>query len=146
LTEARENRPLQSDLRRAISTAYYALFHCLAKCCADLLVGTVSANRSDEAWTQVYRALMHGETKNACLNDRIIAQFPQEIQDFANHFVTMQIKRHEADYHPEGKHYKSDVQTDIAAAEAVIRDFAAVSIKDRRAFAVWVLFKPPRRS
>ena len=30
-------RPRQSDLKRAISTAYYALFHALALMCADIL-------------------------------------------------------------------------------------------------------------
>lgn len=29
---------MQAHLRRAVSTAYYALFHCLARCCADTLV------------------------------------------------------------------------------------------------------------
>lgn len=29
--------PRQANLRRAISTAYYDLFHCLAECCADAL-------------------------------------------------------------------------------------------------------------
>ena len=28
-------RPLQSDLRRSISTAYYAMFHCVARAYAD---------------------------------------------------------------------------------------------------------------
>lgn len=32
-------RPLESDLRRAMSTTYYALFHCLAVCCTDTLIG-----------------------------------------------------------------------------------------------------------
>ena len=40
-------RPRQAELRRAVSAAYYALFHTLANSCADLLVGTMSANRSD---------------------------------------------------------------------------------------------------
>ena len=39
-------RPRQSNLRRAISTVYYAMFHCLAKCCADTIVGGRGATRS----------------------------------------------------------------------------------------------------
>lgn len=34
--------PTQADLRRTVSTAYYALFHCLAGAAADLLVGRTS--------------------------------------------------------------------------------------------------------
>ena len=57
-------KPRQADLKRAISTAYYALFHAMAKDAADMLVG-VGADRPDKAWTQLYRALQHGDAKNA---------------------------------------------------------------------------------
>lgn len=39
LTTSSTRRPRQTNLRRAVSTTYYALFHCLAKCCADMVVG-----------------------------------------------------------------------------------------------------------
>ena len=55
-------QPTQADLRRAVSTAYYALFHCLAATAADLLTGS---SRSPE-WHQVYRALEHGKARSAC--------------------------------------------------------------------------------
>ena len=45
-------RPRQIVLRRAISNAYYALFHCLAESNANLLVGGPNADRSDPAWIQ----------------------------------------------------------------------------------------------
>ena len=32
-------RPSRADLRRAVSTTYYALFHALAECCANTLIG-----------------------------------------------------------------------------------------------------------
>lgn len=69
---------------------------------------------------------------------------PQQIQDFANHFIAMQIKRHEADYDPKGKYHKSAVINDIAATESCMKLFVTASVKDRRAFAAWVLLKPPR--
>jgi hypothetical protein len=116
------------------------MFHCLASCCADLLIGGPNSQRNDAAWRQVYRALTHGDAKSACLK-REMSAFPQEIQDFANQFVTMQRKRHEADYAPDGYYYKSAVSIDIAATRKVIEDFAGTPAKDRRAFAAWVLFK-----
>ena len=36
LAESDRALPLQATLRRAVSTAYYALFHCLAASAADL--------------------------------------------------------------------------------------------------------------
>ena len=63
-------RPRQSNLRRAMSTVYYAMFHCLAKCCADTIVGGRGATRSSAAWTQAYRALDHGQARNRCANQK----------------------------------------------------------------------------
>lgn len=75
------------------------------------------------------------------MNQSIIAKFPKEIQDFANTFVALQIKRHKADYSPDGKYYKSEVLQDIADAEEAIRKFQRAYLKDRRAFSAFVLFK-----
>jgi uncharacterized protein (UPF0332 family) len=132
---------MQAYLRRAMSTAYYALFHTLAQCCADLLIGSAGANRSKPAWNQVYRALDHGFAKQACQNKQMIAKFPKEIQDFANMFVMMQIERHDADYDPDQRLFKSAVLNNIAACEAVMTDFTNAPVKDRRAFAALVLLK-----
>jgi len=70
-----------------------------------------------------------------------MSTFQREIEDFANMFVAMQIKRHAADYDPVGSYAKSAVLQDIDDAEAVVREFQAVPIRDRRAFAANVLFK-----
>lgn len=59
-------------------------------------------------------------------------------------FTQMQAKRHSADYDPVTRTQKSTVLLDIEGVEAVIKDFAKVSIKDRRAFAALVLFKEHR--
>lgn len=134
-------RPRQSDLLRATSTAYYALFHTLAKCCADMLVGSQQSRRSAAAWRQAYRALEHGAAKNACNNGNIIPRFPDDIQDFANAFVTMQDKRHSADYDPTFKATKSGVKSDVELAGDVIKRFSHAPARDRRAFAAYVLFK-----
>ena len=56
-----------------------------------------------------------------------ISHFPKKIQDFANMFVTMQEKRHKADYDPNAKAKKSQVSTDIDLVEAAIEDFESVS-------------------
>jgi len=75
------------------------------------------------------------------MNNQIIKNFPNEVQDFAQHFVTMQVKRHKCDYDPSLRLYKSAVQQDIEDAAVVISRFNAAPIKDRRAFAAYVLFR-----
>jgi uncharacterized protein (UPF0332 family) len=144
LASGSQGKPVQAHLRRAVSTAYYALFHKLALCCADLLIGSSGAKRSKPAWNQVYRSLEHGLAKQACEDKKTMAQFPAEIQDFANMFVAMQIERHDADYDPDKRFFKSAVIFSIAACSVTIDDLATAPIKDRRAFAVWVLFRKRR--
>ena len=117
------------------------MFHCLAKASADLLLGGAGAERGQMAWRQTYRALEHGAAKNACKNGTMIGKFPLAIQDFANAFVTMQEKRHSADYDPLAKFTKSEVLQDLILVEKAIKDFHNEDKKDRRAFCVAMLFK-----
>lgn len=140
LVSSCRGKPSQVSLRRATSSAYYALFHCLARNCADLLVGGTNATRSRHAWRQTYRALEHGFAKSAC-KDGIISQFPKAVEDFANSFVSLQEKRHAADYDPSIRLTKSEVIADIQTANAAIFEFQKVPLKDRRAFSAHVLFK-----
>ena len=46
-------------LRKAVSVAYYAMFHALAQNNADRLVGETDADRETDAWHRTYRALEH---------------------------------------------------------------------------------------
>lgn len=69
LAHATRRRPRQVDVNRALSSAYYALFHTLARVCADAIAGT-GGDRSQAAWRQTYRALAHGTAKNACKQAR----------------------------------------------------------------------------
>lgn len=58
-------------------------------------------------------------------------------------FVDLQIDRHNADYAPDnagGIFFKSDIQVYASIAETIISSFSSASVKDRRAFAVYVLF------
>ena len=132
-------KPRQADLRCAVSAAYYALFHCVMRTCADSFIGTVGAQRSDGAWRQVYRALDHGSCKKRCAQvDRF--GFPQPIVDFANVFTEMQDKRHRADYHPSPSLIRSEVMADIEDCENAIERLESSELRDKRAFAAFILF------
>ena len=140
LTELSPRRPSQANLRRALSTAYYAVFHSLAATVADALMGK---GRGD-AWHQTYRALEHGSARNACQNMQAMREFPSEIQGFARTFNDLQRERHQADYALDGRYSKLDVLAKIDGAEAAIAQLEGADLRQRRRFAAHVLFK--RRS
>lgn len=136
--------PRQSDLRRAQSTVYYALFHALCGMCADTMIGTTGAQRSTPAWLQAYRAVDHSRAKRLFSGDekpRVLTKFPNSLQDFANGFVKLQLRRHDADYDPSEKFIRDAVLSDIETTEALLETLKKVSLKDKRAFCAWVLFK-----
>jgi hypothetical protein len=106
-----------------------------------MLIGGAGAKRSGGAWRQAYRALEHVKAKEACRNREWMRKFPKPIADFANMFVTMQQKRHAADYDPMINLTKSEVANDIDLVERAVEDFKGTPAKDRRAFCIYVLFK-----
>ena len=134
-------KPRQADLKRALSSAYYAIFHSLCWNCADCFIGKTHQFRNQSAWQQAYRAIEHGHAKSQCKNKSIMEKFPETIQNFADTFLILQEKRHMADYDPMSKFTRHEVLTTIEVAEKMIRVLQASSIKDKRAFAVWIAMK-----
>ena len=138
LVESGHAPPTQARLRRAVSTAYYAMFHCLAAAAADLFIGTVRSS----AWHRIYRALEHGRARGACQQGQVMREFPEEIRDFARAFVVLQKARQQADYAQDADAYrKSDVLGHTASAELAISRFEQADGAARRAFAAHVLFR-----
>jgi len=117
------------------------MFHALCRNCADCLIGGTSSQRSLPAWRQAYRAVEHTFSKQQCKNSGVLRKFPKEIEDFASLYITLQQKRHAADYDPHAQFLKTDVDVLINAAEATLKAFSRVQIKDRRAFAAWSAMK-----
>ena len=58
--------PRQADLRRAISNAYYAVFHAVVTQAADELVG--KTNRTTPRYALVYRSIDHSSLRKVCEN------------------------------------------------------------------------------
>ena len=134
-------RPRQTDLQRAVRDTYYAMFHALAACCADMLIGTGYLARRRPEWRQIYRALEHGYARRQCSNNAALAQFSQEIRLFTWHFTDTQRLRHLADYDPDATFVREDVLQIIDETERIIVDFNGAPADRRRAFAVHVLFR-----
>ena len=135
------SKPRQSDLRKSVSAAYYALFYALCRNCADCLIGTSGADKSGPAWRQVFRSVEHGYAKRQCMNQQVMAQFPQEIRSCASKFAALQAKRQEVDYDPDARLDLEEAQTWLDAATLAIDDLGKAPLKDRRAFAAWVTMK-----
>ena len=138
LIAAKRGRPRQTNLRRAVSTTYYALFHCLTACCADALAGRAGSGSSAEAWRQAYRALDHGQARNRC-EKAAERNFPPGILRFATHFTDMQRWRARADYDPEASFTKAEVEQHITDTVTAISLFFEAPVNDRRAFALYLL-------
>jgi hypothetical protein len=139
LASASASKPRQTDLKRAVSSAYYAVFLAMAKDAADVLVG-VGADRPDKAWRHVHRALDHGAARAACAQLRSL-NFPTSIRSCGDAFVELQQARHDADYDPAYRLSRSRALDAIALAERAIADLKASRRKDRKAFAVLLLLK-----
>ena len=138
LAESGHTPPTQARLRRAASTAYYAMFHCLAASAADLFIGT----ERSPAWHRTYRALEHGRARSACRQAQTMPELPVEIRDFTKAFVELQMARQEADYALDTAPYRtSDVLGYIVSAERAISRFEQAAAEARRAFAAHMLFR-----
>lgn len=141
---ARRGRASQADLRRAVSTAYYAMFHALSDVCASSFLGARSPDRCERAWTQAYRAVDHRKAREACRKcaDEILS-FPPAIQSFAKYFVTMQALRTQADYNPNGRYSRHEVLGQIDGAGKAIAALNDAPARHRKAFAAFVLLRFP---
>lgn len=131
LLKKEPRRPKQASLRRAVSGAYYALFHLLVHESAKMLISG-AAHTPLRALTA--RAYEHGAMRQASksfasgglpptLQAILPGGAPREIREIATTFVDLQDARHGADYDMTLKLTRRDAQGLIARVE--------------RAFAVW---------
>ncbi len=135
---ATTKRPTQSEIRRSISSSYYAVFHALARTCANSLVGKTPSKRPNKAWVEVYRGLNHGVCQKACEQASKV-NFPDCIKEFADAFQQLQEHRHKADYDPNTRFGKVDGETWCEIARLSIASLRSAKSIDKRAFAAWVL-------
>ena len=92
----------QENLRRAVSTAYYAMFHTLANSNADTLIGALGGSDDDAAeWNRTYRALEHDAARIRFRHIGQMGTFPNEVREFGDVFINLQMERNTADYNPD---------------------------------------------
>ena len=140
-----DETPLDDELRKAISCAYYALFHALCNCVADQWVGMDEALRDSDAWVQAYRLLEHGKTKAACIKISNSNNFSEDLIAVAQVFMVIQSMRHRADYDPKSRFSIIETVNAIDLVEGAIRKLMNADAIDRMAFISFLAF-PHRKN
>jgi len=145
-------RPRQVDLRRAISSAWYGVFHFTMATLADEVVGV--SPRSSSRYGLVYRSLDHRTLRD--IRGDIAKQTPPrrfapylpldgfgaDIQAFARTTIDLQEKRHRADYNPEPRYRSSEATLAIGYARSAVRHFGRASQERKKAFLTLLLCLP----
>jgi hypothetical protein len=131
--------------RRAVSTAYYAVFHALAKSCADSLLQSrdrTSPDRYSEEYARVYRALEHGSLKKVFAQKGPLRS-RESLRKIGDLVVPLRSERFRADYSPPitGVFTPKRSQELVDQARKAAKAIEALGTEDRRILATWLLFK-----
>jgi hypothetical protein len=140
--------PRQAVLRRAVSTAYYAVFHAL---CGQTAETFVPANNR-KSRVLFYRSLDHSKARSRCKelgkshldtplkNFFEITAFSDALRIFANNFALLQELRHRCDYDPDYRLSKAETQQAIDDASQAIGCLASADLDERNRFLAYLLF------
>lgn len=145
----------QAERRRAVPTAYYAVFHHILKSVADHFIGR--EERRSLRYALAYRAIDHGKFEALCNvvsrprvepKSRYAAHVPengfdQALRDYATLLIDLKEKRNLSDYDPSVWIRLADARNSIAAASEAISKFDAAPENERFNFLTLLTF-PPR--
>jgi hypothetical protein len=127
LAQLERGKPRQTSLRRAVSSAYYALFHALAKLCADKLVGF---SKPWDVYAPIYRSLDHGKAKDVL--KRISSHRGGGVAIIGQTFILLQERRHTADYDPSPFPFgRAETLDLVEQAKQAIEKIGSLSDEDR---------------
>lgn len=147
LATLERTRPKQASLRRAVSVAYYALFHLLSAEASKVLVRGM--RDSDDLQSRTARTLDHGTMARAC---RVFASgaMPTGLQSLqpinadlrlcAGTFVRMQEQRHQADYNKQINFARKERLLLIEQVEAAFEAYNRVQNSDATTYFLFALF------
>jgi hypothetical protein len=122
-----------AHLRRAVSTAYYALFHKVLRSGAERFMGPGA--QQTPGYGLLYRSYNHGRMKSIyeTLNVPVLSKTLQQQlgrsavsearRDFAGLFAALQAQRHVADYDPSAVFEFADSKDLVETAEVAISAF-----------------------
>lgn len=143
----------QANLRRAVSAAYYALFHAILKAAADMIVG--KDRQMSPLYGLVYRKIDHGALRTLCaelVRDQPTSKYVKFVPEsgwgdnlsaVCKALVDLQEARHLADYDPLYRVTVKQARDIVETAHVTLACFRKVSATRRRTFLTLLLF-PPR--
>ena len=134
------NAPTDEHARRAVSNAYYALFHALADSNASTLAGSSGDPGIANAWSRVYRGLDHSTALRELQRHR--QEFSVQARDFADTFRDVQRLRHLADYDHNAAISINQARLVLDQAEASIIDYLQVASSEKLYIATLTLIRP----
>jgi uncharacterized protein (UPF0332 family) len=137
--------PSGTDMRRSVSTIYYAVFNHVR---AEFSRNVVGAR--DDAigleWEMAYRFPDHGRLKTACLDVKAATPpFSNLVLEFAAVFVRLQDVRIKADYSSHFAMTHQEAEALVVATEQILLTWAEVSEREQRRFTVFVCLKSRNR-
>lgn len=144
----------QADLRRAVSNAFYGLFHTILIAAADEVAGR--RMRGEPLWSLAYRSISHQRLKSVCTDLRAQTLKPkikpyEPVGGFGNHLaaiagavVELQDRRHVADYDPSASLLRLDARTALQTARSAVDRLSRLTENQRKAFLFLILFEPRR--
>lgn len=144
--------PRQADLRRAISSAYFGLFHAVVTEAADDFAG--KTRRHTPRYALVYRSIDHRSLRGICeaiIKPKLPVKyfkyepkggFGPDLIALATAVTELQEKRHMADYDPLFRVRMSDAVLAVATGRSALVRFRRVSHPRRKAFLSLLVFSP----
>ncbi len=144
--------PRHADLRRAISTAYYGVFHAIATQVADEFVGRTQ--RDTPRYALVYRRIEHRSLVGLC-EDVVKSTPPPKYSKYlpsggfgpdvvavATAVIELQEKRHAADYDPLFRVSVSDAVLAIETGRNAMLRLKDMNRVQRKSFLSLIVFSP----
>ena len=147
LATRERTRPKQASLRRAVSVAYYALFHLLSDEASKVLVRGLRDNADLQARTA--RTLDHGAMARAsrafasgalppALN--FLLPLDADLRLVAQRFARAQENRHLADYNLQANFNRTDTLNFIDQVEEAFDAYNRVRLSDGATYFLFALF------
>jgi hypothetical protein len=144
LLRRNKNKPTQADIRRSISTAYYALFHRLIETGTGHLVADVVQQQA------LARTFSHTNMREIC--ELVIKQplppvlvpllgsaVPDQLRRVAAMFVDLQDWRHDADYNVRLTFIRNEGQARVVDVENAFSAWNLIPVSVSKPFLILLL-------
>ena len=147
LAEWDSRRPRQANLRRSISTAYYAMFHLVTSGCVQGFAPPVP----NTLGMRMARAVAHSEVKDVCamiwkgqlsyaMQELLPTGASASLQGFSESFVELQEARHRADYDLSATYSRAEVLQLLNQVDQAFIEWELIQPDELNVFLSAVLF------